>query len=82
MERHGTHTALLCNDRPLDQPHAWGQLPWRSTHYSEGIPKKFSVIDAGDLDIMRRIVPLNSDLASDSEQRAARVVAEAKGVTP
>ena len=82
MELHGTLTTPPCNDHSSDQHHVLDRLPWRSTHYSEEVLKKFSVTDVEDLVIMQRIVPQGSDLASDSEQRAARVVAEAKGVTP
>ena len=72
---------LLCTDRFLDQHRALGQLPWKSTHYSEEVPKKFSVTDAEDLVTMRRIVPQGCNLASNSEQREAKDVVVVKGIT-
>ena len=75
-------TITPCIDRFLDQHRAWSQLPWKSTHYSEGAPRKFSVTDAEDLVIMLRTVPQDGGQASDLGQRAVKDVAVAKGVTP
>ena len=82
MGLHGTLTTLPCNDHSSDQHHVLDQLPWKSTHYSEEVPKKFSVTDAEDLVTMRRIVPQGRDLASNSEQWEAKDIAVVKGVTP
>ena len=82
MELHGTRTTPPCNDHSSDQHHVLDRLPWRSTHYSEEVLKKFSVTDVEDLVIMQKIVPQDSDPASDSEHREAKDVAVARGVTP
>ena len=82
MGLHGTLTTLPCNDHSSDQHHVLDQLPWKSTHYSEGVLKKSSVTGVEDLVIMQKIVPQDSDPASDSEHREVKDVAVARGVTP
>ena len=81
MELHGTRTTLLCTDRFLDQHRVLGRLPWKLTHYSEEVPKKFSVTDAEDLVTMRRIVPQGRDLASNPEQWEAKDIAVVRDIT-
>ena len=72
----------LYTDRFLDRYHEQDQHPWRSTRCSEVGLKKFSATGAGVMGIMRKIVPQDSDLASDLEHREVKDVAVARGVTP